>query len=144
MRKKDNIFEAQQGTYDQDFTETTFEINPMCSGRFEENSLEKVDNMDNRELNAIIEKYMYSEWEEKLKDTSYIFKKYEIQEIYRVIRERTKKHPKVDMIIILCNYLNIEPSKLYAFLGNAYKNELIEELEDKFHIFSKKGYNRLF
>lgn len=143
-RKKDNIFESQQGDHDEEFQNTSFQVNPFFTDIFSQDYIENVENIDMREIFRIIEQYMDEVWEEQLSDPTYNFKKVEIQTIYRDIHKRTKIYSKIEVIMVLCSFLGIEPNKVYNFLGNAYKNELINEIDKKTGLISKKGIVRLF
>jgi hypothetical protein len=43
-----------------------------------------------------------------------------------------------------CVYFDINPSKFYSSLSNVYKEDLIQELDDRTGILEKKNIKRLF
>ena len=140
---KDKIFNAEKGEYSEDLPDTNFEINPRYTPFSDHQFFDDVDSVDERNIAEIIEEYL-GQYEKKLKNRDYNFKKAEIAKIYSDIRKKTLDYPRIQMMMILCNYLSIKPNKMYNFLGNAHKNEIIEEFEEKTGMVSKRGVRRLF
>ena len=64
---------------------------------------------------------------------------------YEFISEEMKaKHSLVDVFSELCDYFNVNPTKFYQSLSNKFKEELIEELDERTHVLKRKNINRLF
>ena len=53
-------------------------------------------------------------------------------------------HSLVDVFSELCDYFNVNPTRFYQSLGNKFKEELIEELDERTNILQRKNINRLF
>jgi hypothetical protein len=72
-------------------------------------------------------------------------KKIDINDIYGyLIEDLKKKYTRIDLFSEISRYFNIEPGKFYASLSNAYKEELIEELDNRTGILSRKNIKKLF
>lgn len=140
---KDKIFNAEKGKYSEKLPDTSFRVNPATGPQYQSDFFDTVDNIDSRNIAELIETVMDS-YTEKMKKRSYNFKKHEIIEIYTKVRKITGKYDRIPVLIILCDYLSITPSRLYNFLGNGHKNEIVEEFEESTNMVSKKGIKRLF
>jgi hypothetical protein len=72
-------------------------------------------------------------------------KKLDINEVYEYVSDEMKtKHSLVDVFSELSDYFNINPTRFYQSLGNKFKEELIEELDERTNILKRKNINRLF
>lgn len=72
-------------------------------------------------------------------------RKADINEVYDYIQgELVKNYSRIDIFSELCDYFNLHPTKFYNSLSNIFKEGLIEELDDRTGILSKKNINRLF
>lgn len=141
IKQVDKIFNARRGDKVVEIQDTTFKIHPRYIT--DNHSISGIDEIDFKDISKIIEQEL-TPWKDKLKDVNYTFKKNEINEIYRLIRPKTKRYKITDVISVLCEYLNINVEKLYNFLGNAYKNEIINELDKLTKVLSKKKIIKLF
>jgi hypothetical protein len=54
------------------------------------------------------------------------------------------KFSRIDLFSESCVYFDINPSKFYSSLSNVYKEDLIQELDDRTGILEKKNIKRLF
>lgn len=72
-------------------------------------------------------------------------KKSDINDIYGYISdEMASKYSRIDLFSELCVYFDINPTKFYSSLSNVYKEDLIQELDSKTNVLSKRNINKLF
>jgi len=72
-------------------------------------------------------------------------KKNDINDVYGfIIDEIGPKWSNIDLFSELCVYFDIKPAKFYSSLSNVYKEDLIQELDNKTGILEKKNIKRLF
>lgn len=72
-------------------------------------------------------------------------KKLDINEVYGyIIDDLKKKYSRIDVFSEMCNYFDINPAKFYNSLSNIYKEDLIEELDNRTGILSQKNIKKLF
>ena len=72
-------------------------------------------------------------------------KKSDINDVYGYISdEMASKYSRIDLFSELCVYFDINPTKFYSSLSNVYKEDLIQELDSKTNVLSKRNINKLF
>lgn len=72
-------------------------------------------------------------------------KKDDINDVYEyVVDEIIHKYNCIDIFSELSDYFNVNPNKFYSSLSNAFKEDLIEELDKKTGILKSRNINRLF
>lgn len=72
-------------------------------------------------------------------------KKIDINDVYGyIIDDMKKKYSRIDVFSELCSYFDINPAKFYNSLSNIYKEELIEELDNRTGILGRKNIKKLF
>lgn len=72
-------------------------------------------------------------------------KKVEINDVYGyIVDEMIARHSRIDLFSELCVYFDINPTKFYNSLSNVYKEDLIEELDLKTGVLSRKNIKKLF
>lgn len=138
----DNTFEETEFEYDPSLT---FEVAPSyVDSRSEEDKIEA--NLIADEIHELITKSRFKsfnvidEFQQTIK-----LKKLDINEVYEYISDEMKaKHSLVDVFSELSDYFNINPTRFYQSLGNKFKEELIEELDERTNILKRKNINRLF
>ena len=138
----DNTFEESEIEFD---PHMSFQISPRISDdRPEEDKIETSLIAD--EIHLLIENSQFKKFNkiDEFQQTVKL-KKIDINNVYEFIsREMRQTHSIVDIYSELCNYFNVNPTKFYQSLGNKFKEELIEELDDRTNILQKKNINRLF
>ena len=138
----DNTFEETEFELD---SSMTFEVAPSyLDDRSEEDKIEAnliADRIHNLIQTSRFKKFNeIDEFQQTIK-----LKKLDINEIYEYISDEMKsKHSLVDVFSELCDYFNINPTRFYQSLGNKFKEELIEELDERTNILKRKNINRLF
>ena len=138
----DNTFEETEYEFD---TSMTFELSPrVVDNRPEEDKIEAnliAENIHNLITNSRYKKFNeIDEFQQTVK-----LKKIDINEVYEFISDEPKEdHSLVDVFSELCDYFNINPTRFYQSLGNKFKEELIEQLDERTDILRKKNINRLF
>ena len=138
----DNTFEETEYEFD---TSMTFELSPrVVDNRPEEDKIEAnliAENIHNLITNSRYKKFNeIDEFQQTVK-----LKKIDINEVYEFISDETRAdHSLVDVFSELCDYFNINPTRFYQSLGNKFKEELIEQLDERTDILRKKNINRLF
>lgn len=144
--RKDKIF-------DNSFTSTEFEsisnfkfdLDPVFrDNRHEEEKIQQ--EMLNRDIHELITKSRFKQFNEIDELGKYNkLKKVDINEVYGfIVDELLKEYTRIDIFSELCVYFDINPTKFYGSLSNAYKEELIEELDNKTGILGKKNIKKLF
>jgi len=138
----DNTFEETEYEFD---TSMTFELSPrVVDNRPEEDKIEA--NLIAENIHSLISNSRYKKFNEidDFQQTVKL-KKIDINEVYEFISDETRDdHSLVDVFSELCDYFNINPTRFYQSLGNKFKEELIEQLDDRTDILRKKNINRLF
>ena len=138
----DNTFEETEYEFD---TSMTFELSPrVVDNRPEEDKIEAnliAENIHSLILNSRYKKFNeIDEFQQTVK-----LKKIEINEVFEYISDELRRNFSIiDIFSELSDYFNVNPTKFYQSLGNKFKEELIEALDKKTNILSKKNINRLF
>lgn len=138
----DNTFEESEFEYD---SSMTFALSPrVVDNRSEEEKLE-ADQIAT-EIHQLISSSRFKKFNEidEFQQTVKL-KKIDINEIYEYISDEMRTtHSLVDVFSELCDYFNVNPTRFYQSLGNKFKEELIEELDERTNILQRKNINRLF
>jgi hypothetical protein len=138
----DNTFEETEFEYDPSLT---FEVAPSyLDSRSEEDKIEAGLIAD--QIHELIIKSRFKVFNEidEFQQTIKL-KKLDINEVYEYVSDEMKtKHSLVDVFSELSDYFNINPTRFYQSLGNKFKEELIEELDERTNILKRKNINRLF
>lgn len=72
-------------------------------------------------------------------------KKADINDVYGyVVDEMAAKYSRIDIFSEICVYFDINPTKFYSSLSNVYKEDLIQELDNRTGVLSKRNINKLF
>lgn len=138
----DNTFEETEYEFD---TSMSFALAPrVVDNRSEEDKLEAdqiADKIHTLITNSRFKKFNeIDEFQQTVK-----LKKLDINEVYEYISDETRNsHSLVDIFSELCDYFNINPTRFYQSLGNKFKEELIEQLDERTNILQRKNINRLF
>jgi hypothetical protein len=144
--KRDKIF-------DNTFEETEFELDTGMSfalsprvvdNRSEEEKIEA--DLIAAEIHKLIEESRFKTFNviDEFQQTTKL-RKTDINEVYNFVSEEMRsKHSLVDVFSELCDYFNVNPTKFYQSLSNKFKEELIEELDQRTGILKRKNINRLF
>lgn len=138
----DNTFEETEFEYDNSMT---FALSPRAvDNRSEEDKLEAnqiADKIHDLIINSRFKKFNeINEFQQIAK-----LKKIDINEIYEFISDEMRSsHSLIDVFSELCDYFNVNPTRFYQSLGNKFKEELIEELDERTNILQRKNINRLF
>lgn len=139
--------------FDNTFDDSDFEMDPSFSFAIAPSQVDDRNEEDKIETNIIIKKIHQlveasrfkkfndiSEFEQTVK-----LKKIEINEIYEYLSDELRpNHGIIDIFSEVCDYFNVNPTKFYQSLGNKFKEELIEALDQKTNVLKKKNINRLF
>lgn len=144
--KRDKIFD---NTFeDQDFqldSSISFQISPQYSDTSDEEDKIQLE-MVRRDIHSIISNSRFKSFNE-LSDLaeSKKLKKLDINEVYEfVLNELNLKYSQIELFAETADYFNINPTKFYSSLGNKFKEDLIQELDNRTKILKKKKINRLF
>ena len=144
--KRDKIF-------DNTFEETEFELDTGMSfalsprvvdNRSEEEKIEA--DLIAAEIHKLIESSRFKKFNviDEFQQTVKL-RKADINEVYEYISsEMRTTHSLVDVFSEISDYFNLNPTKLYQSLSNKFKEELIEELDQRTGILKRKNINRLF
>lgn len=144
--KRDKIFDNtfEETEYEID-TSMSFDIAPSATDdRPEEDKIES--KLIASEIHDLVESSRYKKFNQidEFQQTIKL-KKVDINDIYEFISDEMREsYSMVDVYSELCNYFNVNPTKFYQSLGNKFKEELIEELDNRTNILKKKNINRLF
>lgn len=135
------------------FDDSEFELDPGFSFAVESSYVdnrseeEKIESeMIFKEIHRLIEVSRFKKFNhiDEFQQTIKL-KKLEINEVYEYISDELRRNYSIiDIFSELSEYFNVNPTKFYQSLGNKFKEELIEELDKKTNILSKKNINRLF
>lgn len=135
------------------FDDSEFELDPGFSFAVESSYIdnrpeeEKIESeMIFKEIHRLIEVSRFKKFNDidEFQQTVKL-KKIEINEVYEYISDELRRNYSIiDIFSELSEYFNVNPTKFYQSLGNKFKEELIEELDKKTNILSKKNINRLF
>jgi hypothetical protein len=146
LHKRDKIFD---NTFeDQDFqldSSISFQISPQYSDTSDEEDKIQLE-MVRRDIHSIISASRFKSFNE-LTDLaeSKKLKKLDINEVYEfVLSELNLKYSQIELFAETADYFNINPTKFYSSLGNKFKEDLIQELDNRTKILKKKKINRLF
>lgn len=144
--KRDKIFDNTfEETYYEFDAAMSFEISPIAiDDRDEEDKIEA--SLIATKIHELIQKSRFKVFNEidEFQQTTKL-KKLDINEVYEYISDEMRaKHSIVDIFSEMCDYFNINPTKFYQSLGNKFKEELIEELDQRTGILKRKNINRLF
>jgi len=144
--KRDKIF-------DNTFDDSEYELDPSFSFAVAPSYVDHRDEEDKieteliiNEIHELIESSRFKKFNNINEFNQTIkLKKIEINEIYEFISgEMRGTHSIIEVFSELCDYFNVNPTKFYQSLGNKFKEELIEALDEKTNILKKKNINRLF
>jgi len=139
--------------FDNNFENTEFELNgtikftvssQYLDERDEEIKIEQVALQN--DIHEIILKSRFNQFN-KLDEFSQTekLKKNDINDVYEyVIDELGSMYGCIDIFSELSDYFNVNPNKFYSSLSNAFKENLIEELDKKTGILKSRNINRLF
>lgn len=144
--KRDKIFDNsfEETEYELD-TSMSFELAPsVADNRPEEDKIET--GLIATEIHDLIENSQYKKFNQidEFQQTIKL-KKIDINDVYEFVSDEMRgSHSMIDIYSELCNYFNVNPTKFYQSLANKFKEELIEELDNKTNVLQKKNINRLF
>ena len=138
----DNNFDSPEFEYLSNFT---FDLDPAHKDLRSEEEKIQVE-MISRDIHQLIEVSrfkVFNVFDEQGKTTK--LKKVDINEVYGYITDEIyKNYTLIDLFSEMCVYFDINPSKFYNSLSNAYKEELVAELDRKTNILDKKNIKKLF
>jgi hypothetical protein len=145
MRKDkifDNNFDSPEFEVLSNFT---FDLDPVYKDNRSEEEKIHVE-MLSRDIHDLVEVSrfnVFNKVDEQGKTSK--LKKVDINEVYGyIIDEISKSYTLIDIFSEMCVYFDINPSKFYNSLSNAYKEELVSELDKKTNILDKKNIKKLF
>lgn len=144
--RKDKIFDNSfASTEFESISNFKFDLDPIFrDGRSEEEKIHV--EMINRDIHELITKSRFNQFNEidELGKHNKL-KKVDINEVYGfIVDELVAEYTRIDLFSELCVYFDINPTKFYGSLSNAYKEELVEELDNKTGILQKKNIKKLF
>jgi hypothetical protein len=144
--KRDKIFDNtfEETEYEPDAS-MSFELSPrVVDNRSEEDKIEAT--LIAETIHSLITNSRYKKFNEidEFQQTVKL-KKIDINNVYEFISDETRAtHSLVDVFSEICDYFNINPTRFYQSLGNKFKEELIEQLDERTNILERKNINRLF
>ena len=146
MQKVDKIF---NNTFESSEFELngsiSFEVSKQYSDDRSEDEKIELD-MVRRDIHEVILASRFKQFNDldEMNDTKKL-KKLDINENYEYVSgELVKKYSLIEIFSETCDYFNVHPSKFYSSLGNKFKEELIQELDNRTNILKRKKINRLF
>lgn len=138
----DNSFESAEFELDNNIS---FNISPQYSDdRPEEDKI--TQKILQEKIHELIEASRFKKFNEldEFSDSRKL-RKNDINDVYDYVSsELIKNYSRIDIFSELCDYFNLHPTKFYNSLSNVFKEGLIEELDDRTGVLSKKNINRLF
>lgn len=138
----DNSFESSEFELDNNIS---FNISPQYSDdRPEEDKI--TQKILQEKIHELIEASRFKKFNEldEFSDSRKL-RKNDINDVYDYVSgELIKNYSRIDIFSELCDYFNLHPTKFYNSLSNVFKESLIEELDDRTGVLSKKNINRLF
>ena len=141
----DKIFNNSFDTPDFELTSISFELDP--SVREDQDQEEKIHyEMIARKIHELIGLSRFKVFNE-IDDLGRCnkLKKTDINDVYGyIVDEMGNKWSRIDLFSEICIYFDIKPAKFYSSLSNVYKEDLIQELDQKTGILEKKNIKRLF
>jgi len=144
--RKDKIFDNNFDSPEFEFLSNfTFDLDPSYrDNRVEEEKIHvQMLSRDIHELVEVSRFNVFNQVDDQGKTTK--LKKVDINEVYGyIIDEIAKNYTLIDIFSEMCVYFDINPSKFYNSLSNAYKEELVAELDKKTNILDKKNIKKLF
>lgn len=145
MAKNDKIFNNNFESPDTEFTNINFELDPNVKDTKSEEDKIHFE-LIAREIHRLIELSRFKSFNkiDSLGKCATL-KKADINNIYGyIVDEMAAKNSRIDLFSELCVYFDIKPAKFYSSLSNVYKEDLIQELDNKTGILEKKNIKRLF
>jgi len=144
--RKDKIFDNNFDSPEFEFLSNfTFDLDPSYRDNRAEEEKIHVEMLarDIHELIEVSRFKIFNVVDEQGKTTK--LKKVDINEVYGyIVDEISKNYTLIDIFSEMCVYFDINPSKFYSSLSNAYKEELVAELDRKTNILDKKNIKKLF
>ena len=138
----DNSFESSEFELD---TSISFNLSPQyVDDRPEEEKI--AQKILQEKIHELIESSRFKSFNvlDELSDSRKL-RKADINDVYDYVSgELIKNYSRIDIFSELCDYFNLHPTKFYNSLSNVFKEGLIEELDDRTGVLSRKNINRLF
>jgi len=146
MRKKtDKIFDNNFDSPESEFGgKISFNLDPSLASADEEDTIYRV--MLQKEIHDLINNSRFRKFNEIDEFANAIkLKKLDINEVYGfMLDELLANYSRIDIFSEMSSYFNIHPTKFYNSLSNIFKEGLIEELDKKTGVLSRKNINKLF
>jgi|TARA_B110000037_G_scaffold191512_1_gene225087 hypothetical protein len=145
MAKNDKIFNNSFDSPDFELTNITFDLDPSVKQVQDQEEKIHYDMIARKihELIGLSRFKVFNEVDELGKCNN--LKKADINAVYGfIVDEMGAKYSRIDLFSEMCVYFDINPSKFYSSLSNVYKEDLIQELDDKTGILERKNIKRLF
>lgn len=144
--KRDKIFDNTFEDYDfQLDSSISFQISPQYEDSRDEEDKIQLE-MVRRDIHNLISSSRFKSFNDlgELAESKKL-KKIDINEVYEfVVDELNSKYSQIELFAETADYFNINPTKFYSSLGNKFKEDLIQELDNRTKILKKKKINRLF
>lgn len=138
----DNTFDDQKFELD---STISFQISPQYDSGLEEEEKIQLE-MVRRDIHELVINSRFKTFND-LGDLAEAkkLKKLDINEIYEFIStELVSKYSLIEIYSETADYFNVNPTKFYASLSNKFKEDLIQELDNRTKILKRKKINRLF
>jgi hypothetical protein len=138
----DNTFDDQKFELD---STISFQISPQYDSGLEEEEKIQLE-MVRRDIHELIINSRFKSFNE-LGDLAEAkkLKKLDINEIYEFVSsELVAKYSLIEIYSETADYFNVNPTKFYASLSNKFKEDLIQELDNRTKVLKRKKINRLF
>ena len=86
-----------------------------------------------------------TEWSENYEQTKKVAK-HDLSEIYSFIKHKFKDdtYSNSDVFVGIADFLDIDYKILYEMITPKFKQEIIKELDDKFHVLKRRRIYKLF
>ena len=144
---EDKIFNNSYDKVEFETGDIKFELDPVVYNEVYQDLNDELDmKMMYEALDEIIEGSEYEKYNMPNEDGEIPkLSKEQINKVFLyVIGKLKRRYTIVDLFVIVSEYFDILPTKLYGALSNQTKNELIDELDKRYNVFNKKKYKKLF
>lgn len=143
--EEDKIFNNSYGTQDLTDTKIVFKVAPSY-----EDSMDFDDRMHYDLLFEKVDMLIKGSEFEHLNEMTQggVAKKLNKVQINKVflyiIQNIDDDYSRIDVFSVLSDYFDVFPNKFYNSLSNKFKDELINELDQKYNILEKRKIRKLF
>lgn len=143
--EEDKIFNNSYGTQDLTDTKIVFKVAPSYEDNMDFDDRVHYDLLFEK-VDALIKGSEFEHLNEMTQDgVSKKLNKVQINKVFLyIIQNIDEDYSRVDVFSVLSDYFDVFPNKFYNSLSNKFKDELINELDQKYNILEKRKIRKLF